>query len=189
MLVAIVCKSGNLIQSVVGATVTGMGENHSTYAKCSGAVSGVVKTFWMTLPESSVFACDISTAKFPRADKPEANKMTFFQHDVTEPLPDEIRGTFELVNTIYLGFALTAQGSPGGYLVLRDGDPLMYTHENPPPLEGHKADIMEYAQGLRPSHIGNDEAMKAGCLELGDGTRIDDEDERHTLMKDLRHHV
>ena len=37
--------------------------------------------------------------------------------------------------------------APGGYLVLRDGDPLMFTHENPPPLEGHKPDLMAYTQG------------------------------------------
>lgn len=29
--------------------------------------------------------------------------------------------------------------------------------------------------------------MKAGCLELGDGTRIADEEERKALMKELRH--
>jgi len=28
--------------------------------------------------------------------------------------------------------------------------------------------------------------MKAGCLELGDGTRITDEEERQALMKELR---
>ncbi len=28
--------------------------------------------------------------------------------------------------------------------------------------------------------------MKAGCLELGDGTRIADEEERQALMKELR---
>ena len=29
--------------------------------------------------------------------------------------------------------------------------------------------------------------MNAGCLELGDGTRIADEEERQALMKELRH--
>lgn len=29
--------------------------------------------------------------------------------------------------------------------------------------------------------------MEAGCLELGDGTRIADEQERQALMKELRH--
>jgi len=31
--------------------------------------------------------------------------------------------------------------------------------------------------------------MKAGCLELGDGTRIVDEEERKALMKELRDFV
>lgn len=56
-----------------------------------------------------VFGCDISTAKFPRADTPDAEKITFFQHDVTKPFPDDMLGTFDLVNMTYLGFALTAQ--------------------------------------------------------------------------------
>ena len=57
-----------------------------------------------------VFGCDISTAKFPRADTPDAEKITFFQHDVTKPFPEDMLGTFDLVNMTYLGFALTAQG-------------------------------------------------------------------------------
>jgi len=221
-----------------------------------------------------VFACDISTAKFPRVDKADVNKITFFQHDVTKPFPAEMLGTFDLVNMTYLGFALTAPGwrlalknlrsllTPGGYLVLRDGDPLMFTHENPPPLEGHKPDLMAYTQGnstlatinriysgwaLRQGFVvglsyhfrdmlrdasfqllsstralaptgqycdfyrGLNETplseftafslqsfsqvfdvltsamMDAGCLELGDGTRIADEVERLALMKELRH--
>src|SRR6266702_2599070 len=36
---------------------------------------------------------------------------------------------------------------PGGHLILRDGDPLLFTHENPPPLEGQEPDIVAYTQG------------------------------------------
>ncbi len=36
---------------------------------------------------------------------------------------------------------------PGGHLILQDGDPLMFTHENPLPLEGHEPDIVAYTQG------------------------------------------
>ena len=57
-----------------------------------------------------VFACDISTAKFPRNDEPGVKKITFFQHDVTKPFPDELLGTFDLINICFLGYALTAQG-------------------------------------------------------------------------------
>ncbi|KAI9458403.1 S-adenosyl-L-methionine-dependent methyltransferase [Lactarius psammicola] len=106
-----------------------------------------------------VFACDISIAKFPQADKPDVKKIAFFQQDVTKPFPDEMLGTFDLVNMTYLGFALTVQGwklalqnlhdllKPGGHLILRDGDPLMFTHENPPPLEGQEPEIVAYTQG------------------------------------------
>ncbi|KAH8991728.1 S-adenosyl-L-methionine-dependent methyltransferase [Lactarius akahatsu] len=220
-----------------------------------------------------VFACDISTAKFPQADKPDVNKITFFQHDVTKPFPDEMLGTFDLVNMNYLGFGLTVQGwplalqnlrdllKPGGHLILRDGDPFLFTHENPPPLEGQEHDIVTYTQGksalatinrlysgwalqqgfvlglsyhmqkmlqdaslpvlsslrvLVPhgnycmSHKGLHGSplseytafslqsfsqvinvlslalMEAGCLELGDGTLIADEEERLALVKELQ---
>ncbi len=45
-----------------------------------------------------IFACDISTAKFPQADKPDVDKITFFQQDVTKPFLDEMPGTFDLVH-------------------------------------------------------------------------------------------
>lgn len=67
-----------------------------------------------------VFACDISTAKFPQTDKPDADKITFFQQDVTKPFPDEMLGTFDLVNMTYLGFALTVQGWKLALQNLRD---------------------------------------------------------------------
>ena len=57
-----------------------------------------------------VFACDISTAKFPRNDEPEVKKITFFQHDITQPFPEEFLGTFDLINICFLVYALTEQG-------------------------------------------------------------------------------
>ena len=57
-----------------------------------------------------VFACDISTAKFPRADEQEANTVTFFQQDITKPFPNDLLGTFDLVNLVLLSYALTEQG-------------------------------------------------------------------------------
>jgi hypothetical protein len=56
------------------------------------------------------FACDINTAKFPRNDEPEVKKITFFQHDVTKPFPDEFLGTFDLINLSFLCYGLTRQG-------------------------------------------------------------------------------
>jgi SAM-dependent methyltransferase len=57
-----------------------------------------------------VFACDISTAKFPRNDEPEVRKITFFEQDVTKAFPDEFIGTFDLINLSCLSYGLTAQG-------------------------------------------------------------------------------
>jgi ubiquinone/menaquinone biosynthesis C-methylase UbiE len=56
-----------------------------------------------------IFACDISTAKFPRAEEQEAKKVKFFQQDITKPFPDELLGTFDLVNLIFLCYALTEE--------------------------------------------------------------------------------
>jgi len=67
-----------------------------------------------------VFACDISTAKFPQADKQDVNKITFFQQDVTEPFPDEMLGTFDLVHMTYMSLALTVQGWKLALQNLRD---------------------------------------------------------------------
>ncbi|KAI9458376.1 S-adenosyl-L-methionine-dependent methyltransferase [Lactarius psammicola] len=225
-----------------------------------------------------VFACDISTSKFPQAYEPDVDKIIFFQHDVTKPFPDEMLGTFDLVNMNYLVFALTVQGwklalqnmrdllKPGGHLILRDSDIVGFTHENPPPPEGQgpESDFAAHTQGestlatvnrivldwalrqglvvglsyhfrkmlqdvslqvlsstraLAPygeycgSHKGlngtsfseftesssqsfsqilnamTSAMMKAGCLELGDGTRIADEEGRKALMKELRDFV
>ncbi len=36
---------------------------------------------------------------------------------------------------------------PGGHLILRDSDPLVFTHEIPPPLEGQEPDFVAYTQG------------------------------------------
>jgi SAM-dependent methyltransferase len=54
-----------------------------------------------------VFACDISDTKFPQRNFPG---VTFFQQDVTKPFPDELLGTFDLVNLRLLAYALTSQG-------------------------------------------------------------------------------
>ncbi|KAH9024116.1 hypothetical protein EDB84DRAFT_1402093 [Lactarius hengduanensis] len=225
-----------------------------------------------------VFACDLSSAKFPRENKPDADKITFFEHDVTKPFPDKMLRTFDLVNMSFMCGALTEQGwklalqnlrgllKPGGHLTLRDADHVMFTLEKPPPLalDGQEPDIAAYTQGtstlatinrilsgwallqgfesrlsyrlqkmlqdaslqvlsstrvLAPhgeycsSHKGPNETslsefttsssqslfyildsvtlamMKAGCLELGDGTRIADEEERKALMREVRNFV
>jgi hypothetical protein len=70
---------------------------------------------FMSLPDVrdrnfEVFACDICIEQFPRNDASEVRKITFFQQDVTKPFPDELLGTFDLINFRFLSYALTAQG-------------------------------------------------------------------------------
>ena len=71
---------------------------------------------FVSLPEVhksniQVFACDISNEKFLRGNsKPAVKQITFFQQDVTKPFPDELLGTFDLVNLSFLAYALTPQG-------------------------------------------------------------------------------
>ncbi|KAH9057416.1 S-adenosyl-L-methionine-dependent methyltransferase [Lactarius vividus] len=219
-----------------------------------------------------VFACDLSSAKFPQEGKPDVDKITFFEHDVTQSFPDEMLGTFDLVNMSCMCLALTVQGwksalqnmrdllKPGGHLTLRDIDSMVFTHEDPPSLEGQEPNlitqgkstsatinrifsgwalrqgfivglsyhfrkmlqdvslqVLSSTRALAPhggycsSHKGLNGTslsefatsssrslsqvlnvvtlamMKAGCLELGDGTRIADEEERKALMRELQH--
>lgn len=70
---------------------------------------------FVSLPEVyksniQVFACDISKEKFLRGNKPPVKQITFFQQDVTKPFPDELLGTFDLVNLSFVSYALTLQG-------------------------------------------------------------------------------
>ncbi|KAH9066937.1 hypothetical protein EDB83DRAFT_2223303, partial [Lactarius deliciosus] len=67
-----------------------------------------------------VFACDISSAKFPQENKPDVDKITFFEHDVTKPFPDKMLRTFDLVNMSYMCLALTVQGWKSALQNLRD---------------------------------------------------------------------
>ena len=57
-----------------------------------------------------VFACDISSEKYLQGNKPPAKQITFFQQDVTKPFPDELLGTFDLINLALLSLALTSKG-------------------------------------------------------------------------------
>jgi hypothetical protein len=36
---------------------------------------------------------------------------------------------------------------PGGHLIIRDGEQIMYNHERPPPPEGQEPDVAAYMQG------------------------------------------
>jgi SAM-dependent methyltransferase len=57
-----------------------------------------------------IFACDIDDTKFLQGNKLAEKHISFFQQDVTKPFPDELLGTFDLVNVLLLCCALTSQG-------------------------------------------------------------------------------
>jgi len=57
-----------------------------------------------------IFACDIDGTKFLQGNKLAPKRVSFFQQDVTKPFPEELLGTFDLVNLLLLCCALTSQG-------------------------------------------------------------------------------
>ena len=57
-----------------------------------------------------VFACDISSGNFLQGTNPPEKRITFFQQDLTKPFPDELLGTFDLINMAFVSYALTSQG-------------------------------------------------------------------------------
>jgi SAM-dependent methyltransferase len=57
-----------------------------------------------------LFACDISDAKFPPELLTDPLGIHFFVQDVTQPFPQEMYGTFDLIHVSLLCFALTRQG-------------------------------------------------------------------------------
>jgi len=125
-----------------------------------------------------VFACDISSEKFLKGNEPAVKQITFFQQDVTKPFPEELLGTFDLVNLSFLSYALTSQGwekalqnlrgllRPGGHLIIRDGEHIMFNHERPPPPEGQEPDVAACMQGT--SIVANvNRIFSGGALRRG----------------------
>ncbi|KAI0262310.1 S-adenosyl-L-methionine-dependent methyltransferase [Gloeopeniophorella convolvens] len=120
-----------------------------------------------------VFACDVSTAKFPDTDAPEVKRIKFFECDITRPFHDDMLGTFDLINLNYMSYALTKRGwkvalqnlhdllKPGGYLIVRDSDLVMYNDEHPAPPCGQKPDITAIMNG--PAPLSNFNRIFSGC--------------------------
>jgi len=55
---------------------------------------------------------------------------------------------------------------PGGHLVIRDGDLIMYDHEHPPPSESQEPDAAAYMQGT--SVVANvNRIIVGGALQRG----------------------
>lgn len=109
--------------------------------------------------------CDISAAKFPPEDILARAGIEAFQHDVLTPFPAEMQGTIDLVNMNYLVYALTEDKwrlalknvhdvlKPGGYLILRESDPIFYSVSSPPPPDdGTPHDLLTQVNGTTPVH-------------------------------------
>jgi SAM-dependent methyltransferase len=126
--------------------------------------------------------CDASTAKFPPSEFLRPLRINAFQHDITEPFPKALHGTFDLVHMTYLVYALAepkwnlalrnvrdvlstlalrtcwwrgltgANLEPGGYLILMESDPVAYTPRHPPPPDGQPHDFTACMGGPTPVH-------------------------------------
>ena len=53
---------------------------------------------------------------------------------------------------------------PGGHIVIRDSDLIMYDHEHPPPPEGQEPDAAAYMQGT-PTVTNVNRIMEGLCKE------------------------
>ncbi len=80
-----------------------------------GAGTGAWALDFLSLPSVrnrnvQVFVCDITTNNYPQGSEPEVREIRFFQQDVTKPFPNELLGTFDLINLCVMSFVLTTQG-------------------------------------------------------------------------------
>lgn len=57
-----------------------------------------------------LYACDLSSAQFPPREVTDPLGITLFEHNVTEPFPPALHGTFDVVNMRLLVMSLSAQG-------------------------------------------------------------------------------
>ena len=57
-----------------------------------------------------LFASDITLSKFPSPDVLKRARITPFVQDLTQPFPDHMKGTFDVVHAAALVFALTPDG-------------------------------------------------------------------------------
>ncbi|TDL26296.1 hypothetical protein BD410DRAFT_784388 [Rickenella mellea] len=57
-----------------------------------------------------LYACDISSAQFPPGDQTRKLGITTFLHDTTKPFPEEMKGTFDLVNMRLVVLGLSERG-------------------------------------------------------------------------------
>ncbi|VDB89460.1 unnamed protein product [Peniophora sp. CBMAI 1063] len=114
-----------------------------------------------------IHACDITLSKFPPPDVLERAGIKTFEHDLTKPFGEEMKGAFDVVHASALVLALTEEGwrsmlrnvydvlAPGGYLILADSDLLAYTADEDLPPDGTPYDIEERTSGSSAIHSMN----------------------------------
>ncbi|KAJ7598540.1 hypothetical protein C8J56DRAFT_914324 [Mycena floridula] len=81
-----------------------------------------------------IYACDITSAKFPTKEIADAIPLTMFEQDLTKAFQPQFHKSFDLVNMKLLVLALTEDGwtsalenvrkvlKPGGFLLLSESD-------------------------------------------------------------------
>ncbi|KZV68894.1 S-adenosyl-L-methionine-dependent methyltransferase [Peniophora sp. CONT] len=114
-----------------------------------------------------LFASDITLSKFPSADVLKRAGITPFVQDVTQPFPEEMKGTFDVVHASALVVALTTDGwnsmlrnvykvlAPGGYLILTESDFLLYGASDTLPPDGVAHDVQTCMDGSNAIHAMN----------------------------------
>ncbi|EIM91891.1 uncharacterized protein STEHIDRAFT_164316 [Stereum hirsutum FP-91666 SS1] len=125
-----------------------------------------------------LWACDISTAKFPEKEIADSVGLKTFEQDVTKPFPSELYGTFDLVHMTLLVYALTEDGwkkalqnckdllTPGGHLILSETDAVFYTESAPPPTPSERHDFAAAMNGPTWRHKWNT-MFTGGALSNG----------------------
>ncbi|KAJ7583164.1 hypothetical protein C8J56DRAFT_1054922 [Mycena floridula] len=81
-----------------------------------------------------LYACDLTSAKFPSQSVAKSIPLRMFEQDLTKPFEPQFHSTFDLINMRLLVFSLTEHGwmsalrnvwktlEPGGFLVLAELD-------------------------------------------------------------------
>jgi SAM-dependent methyltransferase len=87
---------------------TGSGAWIMDVARLSNAQANILST--ATPMSFKLFACDISSEKFPSCAITEPLGIQFFIQDVTKPFPEEMENKFDVVNMSMLSLALTEDG-------------------------------------------------------------------------------
>ncbi|KAI0036171.1 S-adenosyl-L-methionine-dependent methyltransferase [Vararia minispora EC-137] len=119
-----------------------------------------------------IYICDVLISRFPPSEILHPLGIRSFQQDVTQPFPNALHGTFDLVHMSSMAFTLNENQwqlalrhvcdvlKPGGYLILVELDPISYTPASPPPPDGRPHDVST-------SMMGGSALSKINCVLTG----------------------